>query len=127
MADWNAHEARIRDRALAEAIALLDAHPTGTRLAASLLQQLRDGKLPTAGAEFPEPCKGRPALYPFASMAVGDTFDAPRNLGKRPGGKCRRQDSVIASAKAWARRNNPEAKFATRLIDDNTVRCKRIA
>ena len=67
------------------------------------------------------------AIYPFATMEVGDIFDAPRTMGRYTSRADARQASIIASAHAWAKRNNPTARFATRIIDEATVRCRRIA
>lgn len=68
----------------------------------------------------------KPATYPFAQMEVGDSFAAPRDLGLY--GKIdKRQNIIGASARGYARRHNPSAQFTVRLIDENTVRCWRIA
>lgn len=64
---------------------------------------------------------------PFDDMNVGDAFDAPRDQGLTPYGKDRRQRNVATSAAAWARRHNPAARFAVRIIDEHTVRCRREA
>ena len=65
--------------------------------------------------------------YNFAAMEVGDAFDAPRDLGKTKTGLDNRQNTVGASARNWAKKNNPSAKFTVRLRDADTVRCHRIA
>lgn len=70
---------------------------------------------------------GAPPIYPFAQMEVGDSFDAPRDMGKRACGTCNRQGSVSNSGISYAKRNNPTAKFSVRIIDENTVRCWRLA
>lgn len=78
-------------------------------------------------AELPE--NGRSlatALYPFAQLEVGDGFDAPRDMGKLKSGSDRRQSSIASCASAWTRRRNSNAKFAVRILDENTVRCVRI-
>lgn len=74
--------------------------------------------------------RGRPSLYPFAQMAVGDAFDAPRDLGRILNSRGemtsdKRQTSVSSSACSYARKHG--GKFTVRLIDENTVRCWRIA
>ena len=69
----------------------------------------------------------RETIYPFADMAVGQHFDAPRDMGKAKGVSDKRQKAINSSASGWAKRHNPTAKFTTRLWDENTVRCWRIA
>lgn len=60
--------------------------------------------------------RGRPPLYPFADLAVGQSFQIPP-------GKAR---AVASSAITWARRNAPASRFSisgdacTRLPDRNT-------
>lgn len=121
MADWNAYEARIRDRALAEAVNALIAagQPAG---AVSAIEQLR-----TKPARLPIPPIGRKRVYGFADMAVGDHLDMPRDMGADPYGRDLRQKSVLAAASKWAKRHNPDARFATRLIDNDTVRYWRVS
>lgn len=70
---------------------------------------------------------GKPPIYKFADMEVGDAFDAPRDRGKYNTGTDRRQASIINSGRQYAKRYNPTAKFSTTLLDDNTVRCRRDA
>ena len=70
---------------------------------------------------------GRHAVYPFAQMQVGDSFDAPRDRGDKPNGDDRRRDIISSCANGWAKKHNPTAKFTTRLIDEKTVRCWRVA
>lgn len=125
MADWNAYEARIRDRALVDAAAALAEagwhphHPSG---AVSVVLSLR-----TRPGQLPIPPKATlPMQYPFDDMAVGDHFDRPRDRGM-VNGSDRRQKSIMAAAKAWRKRRGSDAQFTTRLIDDNTVRCWRTA
>lgn len=69
---------------------------------------------------------GMPAVYPFSEMEVGDSFDAPRDMGTRGAGDVR-QNTVSSCARVFAKRHNPAAKFTVRLVDDNTVRCWRVA
>lgn len=71
--------------------------------------------------------RGRPSEYPFAQMEVGDSFDAPRDMGNNASGTDKRQNAIGNSARGYAKRHNPTAKFTARLIDENTVRCWRIA
>ena len=68
--------------------------------------------------------KRRYALYPFAQMEIGDHFDAPRDMGKC-GRADARQNSLSCSAVYYARGTGK--KFTVRLVDDNVVRCWRIA
>lgn len=119
MADWNAYEARIRDRALVDAI---NAASVWSSAAVEAIEQLRTkpGQLPIP------PVKHSPMQYPFDDMAVGDHFDRPRDRGA-VNGSDRRQKSIMAAAKAWRKRRGSDAQFTTRLIDDNTVRCWRTA
>jgi hypothetical protein len=61
-------------------------------------------------------------------MKVGDGFEAPRDMGRSSDGKKdRRAGSICCSANTWARRNNSTAKFTTICVNENTVRCVRIA
>jgi len=80
-------------------------------------------------AEIPNPehrGQGRVAIYPFAKMEKGDGFDAPRDQGMHNG--CdRRQNNISTSANRYVKHHNPTAKFTVRLLDENTVRCVRIA
>jgi hypothetical protein len=71
--------------------------------------------------------RGRPNLYPFHQMEVGDAFDAPRDLGKQRGGTDRRQNNINNCTVNFRKNHNPDARFTTRLIDENTVRCWRVA
>jgi hypothetical protein len=65
--------------------------------------------------------------YPFAEMAVGDSFAVARS-GKKVGrSPCATQNAVNSRAQGWVKKNNPSAKFTIRIIDDKTVRCWRIA
>ena len=70
---------------------------------------------------------GRLSIYPFASLDVGDGFDAPRDMGKYPNGKDRRRNSMAVSAISYVKRHNTSAKFTVRILDENTIRCVRIA
>lgn len=69
---------------------------------------------------------GRKSLYPFAFMEVGDSFAAPRDMGKDKRGVCQRQNSIASCSRRWAKLHDPESKFATALVDENTVRCWRV-
>ena len=70
---------------------------------------------------------GRLSIYPFASLDVGDGFDAPRDMGKYANGKDKRRNSMAASATSYVKRRNTSAKFTVRILDENTIRCVRIA
>lgn len=76
------------------------------------------------------PRKGGPGgkpIYPFAQMEVGGPpFDAPSDMGRNVYGTDRRQNTVSSAARRWAKRHCPTAKFTTRTIDENTVRCWRV-
>ena len=71
------------------------------------------------------------SIYPFGQMKVGDHFDAPRDMGAKKGGTDVRQTSISASARSWTKRHNPDAKFTTRLTENDKgeqiVRCWRVA
>lgn len=47
---------------------------------------------------------GRPPLYDFAGLAVGDSLTFPRAKAR----------AVASSANTWAKRHNPNARFAIR-------------
>ena len=82
-------------------------------------------------AEIPARChlngglRGKPSKYPFADMEVGDGFDMPRD-GKA-GKSDRAQNMLTSSARNFAKRHNPSAKFIIRVLDETTVRCVRVA
>lgn len=82
-------------------------------------------------AEIPVNPRGRSGdrtpIYPFAKMEVGDGFDAPRDMGVTGQNRDTRQSRISSCCRLWAKRNNPSAKFTVRLLDENTVRCVRIA
>ena len=71
---------------------------------------------------------GRPTIYPFADMAVGDSFDAPNDMGFTARKCSRRGNSICYCSRGYAKKYNPTAKFTTRTIDDGaTIRCWRVA
>jgi len=79
-------------------------------------------------AELPNSKRGfGSGIYPFPQLEIGDGFDAPRDMGRSKYGTDKRQMSIAASSRVYARRHNIASKFVTRLLDDNTVRCVRIA
>jgi len=81
-------------------------------------------------AEIPQtrrPGSGRKAIYPFAHMEVGDGFDTPRDKGVTIRGDDKRRMVVSNCARQWARKKSSTAKFTVRVLDENTVRCVRIA
>ena len=55
--------------------------------------------------------------YPFPQLEVGDAFDAPVASRNR----------ISSCCLSWAKNNNPTAKFTVRALDENTVRCTRVA
>lgn len=63
-------------------------------------------------------------MYPFADMDIGDSFEAPRDMGMNGKHDCR-QNSIASAAHGWALRNSPGAAFRTQM-QDLTVRCWRI-
>ncbi len=80
---------------------------------------------------IPVPAKrpGRPRVYeyPFAGMEVGDSFSAPRDMGQTKNGQDKRQNTIGSCARGYTKRRNPTAKFTVRVVDENTVRCWRVA
>jgi len=72
---------------------------------------------------------GKPCMYPFDQMDIGDCFDAPRDQGVAPAPSYadRRQTNIKSHSLYWATRYKPGAKFATRIIDGSIIRCWRIA
>lgn len=77
-------------------------------------------------AEIPQDRRGRQPIYPFAQMEVGDGFDAPRDKGVK-GKKDLRLAAIYGAAAGYRAKYNSAAKFAIRILDENTVRCVRIA
>ena len=71
--------------------------------------------------------RGPEPLYPFAQMEVGDSFDAPDDMGAYKNGSSKRQNAISSSARGYAKKHASEAKFTTRKIDENTIRCWRVA
>jgi len=69
--------------------------------------------------------KGRPRKYDFAAMAIGDYFDAPRDLGVTKRKSDKRQHAISNSARKFTK-DNPQHLFEIRCIDKETVRCTRI-
>lgn len=59
------------------------------------------------GIEMPN-TKGRKMKYPFDTMEVGDSFEYPKGRAK---------NSVLSSAKSWAKRNKEKKDFAVRTVD----------
>ena len=55
--------------------------------------------------------------YPFSKMGVRDAFDAPIKDRSR----------IAAAVSAWSKRREGSIKFTVRKLDENTVRCIRIA
>lgn len=64
-------------------------------------------------------------VYPFGKMQVGDSFDVPRDRGYAKDGKDRRAISVKSAACHHSRKYG--GKFTVRLVDENTIRCWRVA
>ena len=75
----------------------------------------------------PPPVKASSEIYPLASMEVGDAFDAPRDMGKTGNGGDRRQNSISAATQTYRKAHNSVAKFTVRILDADTVRCRRFA
>lgn len=78
------------------------------------------------GIPAPTPNHREKPIYPFAQMEVGDSFDAPRDMGRRQG-RDARQAVLLSRAYDYTKKHNPKARFTVRLIDDQTVRVWRIA
>ena len=60
---------------------------------------------------IPEPQQGRRPKYPFAQMKVGDCFYMPLKELKSP-------NVLASSARQWAKRNNRNCRFVTRVVSD---------
>ena len=75
----------------------------------------------------PPSVKGKRHTYLFANMEVDDAFDAPRDMGKNKDGGDKRQISILACARFYKKTSGSSAKFTTRILDADTVRCHRIA
>lgn len=78
------------------------------------------------GIALPKRAEARVAKYPFAKMEVGDCFDVPRDKGLNKHGRDLTQNSLGGAARSFAALHNSTAKFATRQIDEKTIRCWRI-
>jgi hypothetical protein len=57
-----------------------------------------------------------PSKYPFAKMAIGDSFAVPAD---------KKRTSVSVAAKRFAAKHG--AKFTVRQMPDRTLRCWRVA
>jgi hypothetical protein len=57
-----------------------------------------------------------PSKYPFAKMAIGDSFAVPPNI---------KRTTVSVSAARFAAKHG--AKFTVRQMPDRTLRCWRVA
>lgn len=68
------------------------------------------------GAAMPPPGGGWRNKYPFPEMQVGDAFDLPIDMRTK-----------AASATGSYSKHHPEYKFSIRKIDENTIRCWRVA
>lgn len=80
-------------------------------------------------APFIPPRRSAVAVYHF-NMPVGGFFKERCDMGRDSQNRDRRQQSIIASAAKWAQRNNPSARFTTRLLDGDDagfVGCWRTA
>lgn len=65
------------------------------------------------------------ALYPFASLAIGEEFTAARNMGKTENYACKRKKSMQQAAAQYGRKHG--GKFEVRIRDATTVYCRRIS
>ena len=59
----------------------------------------------------PDPQQGRRTKYPFDQMKVGDCFYIPLK-------ELKSANVLASSARQWAKRNNRNFRFVTRVIDD---------
>jgi hypothetical protein len=59
----------------------------------------------------PNAHRGRRPKYPFARMQVGDCFYVPLKEVKSA-------NVLASSARQWAKRNNSDRKFVTRVVGD---------
>lgn len=83
------------------------------------------------GVPLPDRRAGGPkgkSKYPWASMQVGDSFTAASRGPTKTGMQNKTQNSLSASARHWALNSgNRTFRVSTRIIDENTVRCWRVA
>ena len=82
-------------------------------------------KIDKGGKPMPPERNGRAPIYPFHDMEIGDSFDAPRDMGKNEKGSDRRQHAVKCASVRHGQMYGKD--FDVRCIDEYTVRCKRIA
>jgi hypothetical protein len=61
----------------------------------------------------------RSRIYPFDSMEVGDHFVVPDFRGPNINGQSRIRQSIMACARQYQRKHNPDLRIATKLIDGN--------
>ena len=59
----------------------------------------------------PKPQQGRRTKYPFPQMNVGDCFYVSLREVKSP-------NVLASSARQWAKRNNRNCRFVTRIVGD---------
>ena len=59
----------------------------------------------------------RSRIYRFDRMAIGDYFTVFDFRGPNINGQSRIRQSIMASARQYKRKHNPDLKIATRLID----------
>lgn len=72
---------------------------------------------------------GRPQVYPFAHMRVGDSFEVSlSDYGSKRANKIEQVMSAVGNcARLYAKRHNPDAKFSVRKLSTTTMRIWRIA
>jgi hypothetical protein len=61
-------------------------------------------------------------IYPFPDMQVGDSFDAPDDIGENRAGVSKRQNSICACIRS----QRGEKRFVTQKMD-GFIRCQRTA
>ena len=81
------------------------------------------------GVPMPAPARGgRKGIYPFAAMAVGDSFAVPLKGECSSQGHDKAMATVARCASSWSRRHDYVHKFSVRTVrDEGVVRCWRVA
>lgn len=76
-----------------------------------------------SGVPLPPKKSGRPGVYPFATMKVGDSFAIPVAPGKDPSTLTK---SMVNTASAWARRHDSAVRFSVRLREEEGKQVVRV-
>ena len=105
----------------AELMAVMEV-PDGLRIHDSVLIQRGDKTMDIKiEKNVAIPSRGKASKYPWASMAFGDSFFVKAGDDSR-----KEQRNLYMNAKAWIKKNRPDAKVVTR-IEDGGVRVWLVA